>query len=194
MQDNSFNEKIFNEFPVLETERLILREITLKDAEDIFAIYSNEEVMKYFGKNTYKELKEAELMAERCINAFKDKEGIRWGITFKNSDELIGSAGIWRIVKNHLRGEIGYDLKITYWNRGIMTESLKAITSFGFNKMNLHTLEANIDPENIASKKLLGKIGFIKEGYFRESYLQDGEFLDSEIYSMINTVHQKNRK
>jgi len=189
MKNFSFNENVFNKFPIIETEKLLLREISLNDAVDIFEIYSNEEAMKYFGKNTYKELKEAELIAERCIKAFKDKEGIRWGITFKNSDELIGTAGIWRIVKEHLRGEIGYDLKISQWNKGIMTEALKAIAEFGFSKMNLHTLEANIDPENIASRKLLYKIGFIKEGYFCESYLQDGKFLDSEIYSLLNTGH-----
>ena len=189
MQNFSFNENVFNQFPYLATERLLLREISLDDAEDIFEIYSNEEVMKYFGKTTYKELSEAGKMAERCINAFKDKEGIRWGITYKNSDELIGSAGIWRIVKEHLRGEIGYDLKISQWNKGIMSEALKAIAEFGFSKMNLHTLEANIDPDNAASRKLLEKIGFIKEGYFRESYLQDGKFFDSEIYSMLNTGH-----
>ncbi len=193
MSNYIFNENVFNEFPLLETDRLILRELCLNDAEDIFEIYSNEEVMKYFGKNTYKKLSEAELMIELCIRAFKDKEGIRWGLVLKSTGELIGSAGIWRIIKKHLRGEIGYDLKITHWNKGIMTEALRAVTEFGFNKMNLHSLEANIDPDNEASRKLLGKTGFSKEGYFRESYFQEGKFTDSEIYSMLNAGHKQSK-
>jgi ribosomal-protein-alanine N-acetyltransferase len=144
-------------------------------------------------KNTYKKLSEAELMIELCIRAFKDKEGIRWGLVLKSTGELIGSAGIWRIIKKHLRGEIGYDLKITHWNKGIMTEALRAVTEFGFNKMNLHSLEAHIDPDNEASRKLLGKTGFSKEGYFRESYFQEGKFTDSEIYSMLNAGHKQSK-
>ncbi|MBS1551451.1 MAG: GNAT family N-acetyltransferase [Bacteroidetes bacterium] len=193
MSNYFFNKNVFSEFPILETDRLILKELSLNDAEDIFEIYSNEEVMKYFGKNTYKDLSEAELMIEMCIRAFKNKEGIRWGIVFKNSGELIGSAGIWRIIEKHLRGEIGYDLKITHWNKGIMTEALRAVTEFGFSKMNLHSLEANIDPDNAASRRLLGKIGFSKEGYFRESYFHEGKFMDSEIYSMLNAGHKQRK-
>ena len=85
----------------------------------------------------------------------------------------------------HCRGEIGYALKPEYWGKGFMTEALKTIIDFGFHKMNLHSIEANVNPKNQKSKKLLKRLGFRKEAYFRENYLFEGKFLDSEIYSLL---------
>lgn len=177
---------MFDEFPVLKTERLVLREITPGDVNEIFAVYSSDEAMKYFGKDTFKTTDEAYEMIERIRKAFCEKEGIRWGITFKDSDKLIGSGGFWRLVKPHFRAEIGYDLHPDYWGKGIMTEAVKAMIEFGFGKMNLHSVEANTDPQNAASARLLRKNGFVKEGIFRESYFYNGVFYDSHIYSLIN--------
>ncbi|MBL8007029.1 MAG: GNAT family N-acetyltransferase [Ignavibacteria bacterium] len=180
-----FNENVFDDFPVLRTGRLLLREITPADAKEIFAIYSSDAAMKYFGKDTFKTIDEAYEMIERVRKGFRDREGIRWGISFKDSDMLIGSGGFWRLIKPHFRAEIGYDLHPDYWGKGIMTEAVKAMIEFGFGKMNLHSIEANTDPENAASARLLGKNGFVKEGIFRESYYYNGVFLDSHIYSLI---------
>lgn len=181
----NFNEDVFNEFPVLKTERLLLREITDDDANDIFHIRRSEEVMKYYGHYPYKHISEAQDMIDIVKNGFKNKEGIRWGITFHDSDKLIGTGGVWRILKDHLRGEIGYELSQDHWRKGIMYEALSAVTDFAFDKMNLHSLEANLDPENTGSVKLLEKLGFVKEGHTKDSYLFDGKFTDTGIYSLI---------
>lgn len=180
-----FNDNVFDEFPVITTERLLLREITPGDANEIFAIYSSDAAMKYFGKDTFKTIDQAQEMIERVRKGFRDREGIRWGISFKGSDKLIGSGGFWRLVKPHFRAEIGYDLHPDYWGKGLMSEAVKAMIEFGFGKMNLHSVEANTDPENAASARLLEKNGFVKEGIFRESYYYNGVFLDSHIYSLI---------
>lgn len=180
-----FNDKVFDEFPELETERLILRRIKKKDVKEIFSIYSNEEVMKHFGCKPYKSIDEAKANFKRIKKAFINREGIRWGITIKEKDKLIGSAGIWRLLKEHMRGEIGYELSNVYWKKGIMTEALSEIIKFGFSKMNLHTIEANLDPANIASVKLLEKLKFQKEGHTKESFYFNGKFEDTGIYSLI---------
>ncbi|MEZ4690513.1 MAG: GNAT family N-acetyltransferase [Ignavibacteria bacterium] len=180
-----FNEDVFDQFPVLKTERLTLREITDKDADDIFQIRKSEEVMKYYGHYPYKNISEAYEMIEVVKSGFKNREGIRWGITFHDSDKLIGTGGVWRILKEHLRGEIGYELSEDHWKKGIMFEAFTAITDFAFNKMNLHSLEANLDPENTGSVKLLEKLGFVKEGHTKDSYFFDGKFTDTGIYSLI---------
>jgi len=182
-----FNNDVFNQFPVLETERLILRKIQPDAKDAIFDIYSSAEAMKYFGKIPYTTISEAEDMIDKVIKAFQNKEGIRWGIVLKQSDKLIGSGGFWKLVRDHLRAEIGYDLNPAYWKKGIMTEALAAMIDFGFKKMNLHTIEANIDPANIASEKLLEKMGFKKEGHITESFLFDGKFTDTGVYSLLNT-------
>lgn len=180
-----FNEEVFDKFPVLETERLILREIKPEDVNEIYDIRSSEEAMKYFGHNVYTSLTEAEEMISAITNGFKNKEGIRWGIALKGSDRLIGSGGPWRLLKQHLRCEIGYDLLPNYWRRGIMSEALSEMIKFIFDKMNLHSIEANVDPDNIASVKLLEKLGFEKEGHIKESYYFNGVFTDTGIYSLI---------
>lgn len=179
-------DKVFKQFPVMETENLVLRKILLSDRAEIFAIYSDPEAMKYFGKYPHKTLIEADGMIYKVINAFQNGEGIRWGVALKNSNKLAGTAGIWRIDRKHFRGEIGYDLMPKYWRKGIMTEALRAIVDFGFSEMKLHTIEANADPNNIASTKLLEKLGFKKEGHLKESYFFDGKFTDNVIYSKIN--------
>src|SRR6186997_301816 len=101
MNNLLFNDSVFDKFPVLETKRLTLRKITPEDCKSIFDIYSSVEVLKYFGRHPYSSMTEAEEMINRVINAFDNKEGIRWGITLKNSDELIGSGGFWKLLKDH---------------------------------------------------------------------------------------------
>jgi ribosomal-protein-alanine N-acetyltransferase len=186
-----FNDDVFKKFPVLETDRLVLREITRKDVNEIYEVRSSKEAMKYFGKEPIKNLCEAEEMIKELDSSFLKKEGIRWGIVIKISNRLIGSGGIWRIMKDHLRGEIGYELSPDYWRQGIMFEALTAVLKFGFEKMNLHTIEANIDPENTASEKLLEKLGFKKEGHTTESYYFNGIFTDTAIYSLVRTSDGK---
>ena len=180
-----FNDEVFDKFPVLETERLLLREIKPEDVKEVFGIRSNADVMKYFGKDPLNSEDEALELIDLTTEAYRKKEGIRWGISFKNSGKLIGSGGIWRILKQHLRGEVGYELSQDHWKKGIMSEALAEMIKFSFANMNLHTIEANLDPANIASVKLLEKLGFKKEGHIKESYYQNSIFTDTAIYSLI---------
>lgn len=186
-----FHNEVFDEFPLIETDRLILREIKPDDADYIFEIYSDTEAMKYFGRETFKSVDDAFLWINKIHDDFKNKEGIRWGITLKDTGRYIGSGGIWRIIKDHFRGEIGYELNPKYWNRGLMYEALMPMIDFAFGKMNLHSIEANTDPENSASVRLLEKTGFVKEGHFKENYYSKGKFLDSAVYSLIKNNRKK---
>ena len=183
-----FNDKVFNSFPVIETKRLILRQFTVNDIIDFYNIYSDPLAMKYFGKLPYTMQEEAEITVVNIIDAFRNNEGIRWAITLKPSDKLIGSGGFWKLIKSHFRAEIGYDLLPEYWQKGIMTEAISAMNDFAFNEMNLHSIEANVDPENTGSVKLLEKCGFIREGYFKENYFFNGQFLDTLTFSKIKST------
>ena len=89
------------------------------------------------------------------------------------------------MIPEHCRAEIGYALKPEYWWKGYMYETISRMLRFGFENMKLHSIEANVNPANARSKKLLEKIGFKKEAYFRENYLFDNKFLDSIIYSLL---------
>lgn len=181
----TFNESVFHKFPVLETKNLTLRKILLTDQKEVYSIRSSKEAMKYFGKHPYKSPAEALGFVYSEVNAFQNHEGIRWAICLKNSDKLIGSAGFWRIDRRHLRGEIGYELLPEFWKKGIMYEALSAIINFGFEKMHFHSIEANTDPLNTASMKLLERLGFVKEGLLKESFYFDGKFYDNVLYSLV---------
>lgn len=88
--------------------------------------------------------------------------------------------------KEHYRAEIGYSLLPDYWSKGYMAEAARCAIDYGFSMLNFHSIEANVNPNNAASIRLLEKMNFVREAYFRENFYYDGKFLDSAIYSLLN--------
>ena len=175
----------FSPFPVLFTERLQLRAVMATDAKEIFFLRSDEQVLRYLDKQPAKSVDEAVEFIERIQKDQQNEDGILWGIALKDNPAIIGSIGFWRMEKEHYRAEIGYAMYPQFQGKGIMTEAMKAVLKYGFEKMRLHSVEANVNPGNEASIKLLEKNYFVKEGYFKENYFYNGQFLDSAIYSLL---------
>ena len=175
----------FTPFPTLTTERLVLRQITKDDVNETFILRSDEEVMRYINRPKAKSVVEAMRFIEMITAAWANNESIYWAISLKNDPKLIGSICIWQIEQENYRAEIGYTLLPAYHRKGIMNEAMKAALDYGFNTMNLHSVEANVNPENLGSIKVLEKNNFIREGYFRENYFFEGKFLDSAVYSLV---------
>ena len=177
----------FSIFPTLYTERLILKEITENDAEGLFKMRSNPEVMKYIDRPKPNSVDDVLELIQKMFTMKSKGEGISWGIFRKeNPDVNIGNIGLFRIIAEHYRAEVGYMLNANEHQKGIMFEAIQKVISFGFENMKLHSIEANINPENIASKKLLEKAGFLREAFFKENYFFNGRFIDAEIYSLLN--------
>jgi ribosomal-protein-alanine N-acetyltransferase len=185
---------VFNIFPRLETERLILREITPGDAQDLFRIYADPLVMRYWSSAPMQSIDEAYDRIQGIADAFREKEGIRWAITRKGDGRLIGSGGHWRLIKEHFRSEIGYDLAPEYWGQGIMPEAVGAMLRFGFEHMGLHSVEAQIEPNNTGSRRVLEKLGFVQEGYFRENFFVNDTFTDTAVFSLLKTDWLKHER
>ncbi len=179
----------FSPFPVLKTERLILRKTEMTDAPAMFVQRSDPRIMKYLDRKPCETVEEAAAFIRMITDNLDNNNGISWAITTHDSDEMIGSIAIWRIVKEHYRGELGYVLLPEYQGKGMMYEALNAVIAYGFTDMGLHSLEANINPDNAASQKVLERHGFVREAYFRENYYSNGKFLDSAIYSLV-TPHK----
>ena len=175
----------FTPFPELTTERLLLRQINAKDANEVFLLRSDEQVMKYIDRPKAKNIDEALDFIKMIETITANNEAIQWGITFKDNPKLLGYIGFWQMQKENFRAEIGYALLPDCHKKGIADEALKAAIDYGFNTMNLHSIEANLNPDNIASAKLLEKNNFEKEAYFKENYYFEGKFIDSLIYSLI---------
>jgi ribosomal-protein-alanine N-acetyltransferase len=178
----------FIPFPVIETERLMLRELTDADVNEIFVFRSHPEIMRYLDRAPDTSLDQAKGSIERNSKALHAGEGICWGISLKSEPKVIGTIAIWNITKEHHRGEIGYTLHPDHQAKGIMQEAMKAIVGYGFHTMKLHSFEANVNPENEASIKLLERSNFIKEAHFKENYFYDGRYLDSVIYSLLAPI------
>lgn len=177
----------FPSFPTVQTERLILRAHTNADANKLFELRTNEDVMRYIDRERPKTIQDIEAFIKTLKEGFLKGENLAWAITLKeNPTQMIGSIGYWRTNLANYRAEIGYMLQPAYWRKGIISEALIASISFGFNEMKLHTIQANINPANDASRQILLKHGFVKEAYFKEDYYFQGRFLDSEIYGLVN--------
>ena len=175
----------FNPFPVLATERLVLRRAAASDVKEIFALRSDISIMKYIPRPLVTNLDEALEHINNIDAKIESKEGINWGITLKGDDTLIGIIGFYRINAENYRAEIGYILHPSQSGKGLISEAVKKLVTYGFNTMNLHSIEAVIAPENVASAKVLEKNGFVQEGLFKENQYFEGRFLDSAVYSLL---------
>lgn len=179
----------FTPFPTLTTDRLVMRQLHSGDASELFFLRSDERVLKYVKRPPCQSLEEAAAFIERINDIVANNEGILWGITMKGSDTVIGNIAFWRIAREHDRAEIGYVLHPDYYNKNVMSEAVAAALDYGFTVMKLHSVEANTDPLNMASQRVLEKNGFVREAYFRENFYFEGKYLDSAVYCLV-TPHK----
>ncbi len=179
------NEAHFTTFPLLKTERLLLRATTLEDAPALQRIRTNPKVMEYMDTYYHDTLQVSKDFINYNLDAYANKKVIYWMLEKKASGTTIGDFSFWKIDDKHHRAEIGYTLDPDFWGNGYMKEAMLRLFSFGFKDLNLHSFEANINPKNGNSKNILLKLGFQKEAYFRESFFYNGEYLDSEIYCLL---------
>lgn len=176
----------FTPFPELKTERLLLRRLDKTDANEMFFLRSNDDVLRYLGKEPATSVKEAEGFIVKINKAVDDNESILWGIALISDPAvIIGTICLWNFQKEHYRGEIGYILHPDHWQKGIMKEAIICVIDYGFNVLKLHRIEALLSPENMASSAMLERTGFIKEAHLKENFYFRGEFSDTLIYSRL---------
>lgn len=176
----------FNPFPELQSQRLLLRRILKSDAKEVLYLRGTQKVMQYIDKPLQKTIADALAHIELMESGIINNNSVFWGISLRQNTGLVGIISYHAIDKINHRAEIGYILHDQYWGQGITNEAVALVLDFGFNKLKFHSIEAKINPENLASKNLLLKHKFIKEAYFRENFYYEGTFLDTEIYSLLN--------
>jgi len=175
--------------PILETPRLLLREQTPADGPELFELRTNPEVMKYIDRKKPDSLEESLAVLQTMKEAQLKGLNLVWAIALKQEPEkMIGNIGFWQTDAANHRAEIGYMLHPAHWRKGMISEALSKVIHFGFELVKLHSICANINPNNDASRQLLLKHGFVKEAYFREDYYFNGQFLDSEIYVLLKAA------
>ncbi len=175
------------EFPTLTTERLVLREIRPEDAPFWLRHFSAPDVVELTSYDAPADLKAAEAEIERyCTSLRREGTGIRWGITFRGSDDLVGTLGYYRWVADRdRRAEMGYDLLPEHRGKGLMTEAMRVVLAYGFKTMTLNRVEAIVDSRNGPSMRLLERLGFHRDAYLHQSTWFHSRFIDDVVFSLL---------
>lgn len=174
-------ESQFESFPVLETERLILRKITSGDAEDMHIYASDPEVTQSVTWRTHHSLSET----KEFINTFLPTYDAPWGIEYKADGTFIGTVHfVWWDPSNQT-AEIGYVLAKEYWRKGLVTEAARAVLTFGFDHLNLVRIQARCFLDNRGSEQVMKKLGMTYEGIHRKVMKVKGEHKDLKIYAIL---------
>ena len=171
--------------PAINTNRLSLRWISAEDVDDVYTIYSDPEVMRYWSTPPLADRNAASKLVSEIHESFKRRELLRWGIALRKDDTLIGSVTLFHPDFTHRRAEIGYALGRAHWGQGYMHETLKAVLTYAFEVLEFHRIEADVDPRNVASIRTLERLGFQREGYLRERWQVNGEIQDALFYGLL---------
>ena len=171
-------------FPSLQTERLQLIEIKPEHAGDMFRLFSDDEVKRFYHVMPFKSESDLVDIIDMLSVRFREQTAIRWGVALKGSEQLIGNIGFNNFTRHH-RASVAYALLPGHWGNGYTAEALKAVVKFGFERLELNRIEAEVMPGNNASVRVLEKNGFRNEGLLREWILWYGRRFDVNMYSLL---------
>lgn len=171
--------------PLLQTPRLRLRTVEIADVPALYAVFADPRVMRYWSSAPMEEIAEAEALQADIAAMMRDDTLYQWGIEPLDGAGLIGTVTLYRIDVAHRRGEIGFALGGAHWGRGYASEAVGAVVAHAFEERGLHRLEADADPRNGASLRVLEKLGFVREGLARERYQLYGELQDSVMLGLL---------
>lgn len=171
--------------PKIETERLRLRWIEESDLEQLYSIFSDPQVMRYWSTPPLQSLDQARDLLEEIQASNRAGTILKWGVALKPDDKLIGTVTLFHLDRSNGRGEIGYAQARAYWGNGYINEALHALLKHCFEKLDLRRLEADVDPRNEPSIKTLERLGFQREGFLRERWHVDGEIQDALFYGLL---------
>jgi ribosomal-protein-alanine N-acetyltransferase len=176
----------YHHIDILETPRCVLRAVAVSDASDILRLYSNPEVILYTESlHPMRNIRAAEHAIEFYRRGYMEGWMYRWGIILKSSGRLIGTSGLHRMNDEHRFTNIGYEIDSPYWNRGLTTEVVQAMTRYAFETLNMHRVEAELIPQNIGSARVAQKNGYHYEATRRQRLRKQMQFFDIDVYAIL---------
>ena len=176
--------------PIIEASRVRLRHLEEADTDSLFEIFADREAMRFWSTPRFKERAEAQKLLAEIHDNFRQKTLFQWGIARKSDDKIIGTSTLFRFDDQSRRAEIGYILNRRFWGNGLINEALTALLKYAFEKMKLHRIEADIDPRNSASVKVVERLGFQREGLLRERWIVGDEIQDTLFYGLLKSDWQ----
>lgn len=173
--------------PTITADRIALRWLDEGDVRSLFAIFSEPEVMRYWSSPPLEDTGAAKELLAHIQDSFRRRALFQWGVARRTDDRVIGTCTLFHPDLDNRRAELGYALGREHWGKGYMGEALTALLNYSFGELNLHRLEADVDPHNASSIKTLERLGFRQEGYLRERWLVGGGIQDSLFYGLLGS-------
>ena len=178
----------YSNLNIINTPRCRLRPLSSADAPAVLRLYGNPDVIRFTEHHfPMQSIEEAEYSIQFYRKGYIDMWMYRWGVTLIGNDTVIGTAGLHRINRDHHFCSIGYEIDKPYWNRGLSTEIVKALTNYGFQTSKLHRIEAELISENLASARVLQKNGYRYEATRRQYLRKRRAFHDIDVYSILRS-------
>ena len=174
-----------DQLPTLPAGRVALRWLTHADVDGLFAIFSDPEVMRYWSTTPMTDRGAAEALLEQVHECFRKRELFQWGVVVGDDDTVIGTCTLAHLDAANRRAEIGFALAREFHGNGYMGEALTALLEFAFEELDLHRVEADVDPRNGPSIRSLERLGFQREGLLRERWLVGGGTQDALFYGLL---------
>lgn len=175
----------FSHFPILETERLYLREMTPDDVTALLRHFGNPQVVEFIGMQPIKTHEQANEWLRWMGGTFAAQDGLRWGVVLRQSHTFIGSVGLHNWNREAHHATLGYDVAPPYGEQGYAEEMTRQVIEFGWTHMNLNRIEADIVQGNSASMKMLQTLGFRHEGVRRQRILKGGKYYDVYLFGLL---------
>jgi [ribosomal protein S5]-alanine N-acetyltransferase len=177
--------------PTLEAKRIRLRALTEHDVDAIYRIFSHSEVTRYWSTPPLPNRQAAVELINDIHENFRRQASLKWGIARLTDDEIIGTATLFNLSFDNCRCELGYGLDRAEWGKGYMQEALQTLLRYAFDALQLHRIEADVDPRNSNSIRTVEKLGFKQEGYLRERWQVNGEIQDALFFGLLRPDWQK---
>ena len=174
----------------LQTARLDLRPLAPPDAVAVFAMRSDPVVQRYGSHPAWTDPQQAVAYIERNIQAMAAGTHVQLAVVRRTDAATIGTVTLYSLDAQCRRADVGYALLMSEWGRGYANEAVTALLDWGFEHLALNRVEADIDPRNAPSARLLERLGFLREGHLRERWIVDGEVCDSWIYGLLRAGWQ----
>jgi len=171
-------------FPVIKTEKYVLRQFVDSDLENVFKGLSHPEIIKYYGVS-YHTLEATKEQMKFFADLETNETGIWWAICSLDNKTFYGAGGLNNLSKEHKKAEIGFWLLPEFWGKGIMTGIMPIICNYGFDNLELHRIEGLVESENKNCKNAMAKLDFQQEGTMIDCEIKNGKFISLDIYAKV---------
>jgi ribosomal-protein-alanine N-acetyltransferase len=173
------------QFPELQASRLRLRPLHADDTDALYAVFSDPRAMRYWSSPPMTEPAQAASYIEQIQRWFAGRGGIQWGIAHGDDDRVIGTVTLFLFTPEHRRCEVGFILHPDFWGRGLASEAVARALTWAFEDGAMERIEADVDPRNQPSQRLLEGLGFRREGLMRERWRVAGEIQDGLMLGLL---------